>query len=73
MHGIEAAFIMAGSIVNQDASLGFAYTTPGAEDVSSHICRYLTDIYLAEHSFSWSTAVLTSMQLSATSRLIYSK
>ena len=35
-HGIEAAFVMAGSIVNQDASLGFAYTTPGAENVRSH-------------------------------------
>ncbi|KIM70519.1 hypothetical protein SCLCIDRAFT_100401, partial [Scleroderma citrinum Foug A] len=31
-HGIEGAFIMAGSIVNQDASLGYTYTTPGAED-----------------------------------------
>ena len=34
-HGIEAAFIMAGSIVNQDASLGYAYTTPGVENVCS--------------------------------------
>ena len=28
-HGIEAAFVMAGSIVNQDALLGYSYTTPG--------------------------------------------
>ena len=32
-HGIEAAFVMAGGIVNQDALLGYSYTTPGAEDV----------------------------------------
>jgi len=32
-HGIEGAFVVAGSIVNQDASLGYTYTTPGAEDV----------------------------------------
>ncbi|KIK17310.1 hypothetical protein PISMIDRAFT_111768, partial [Pisolithus microcarpus 441] len=34
-HGIKTAFVMAGSIVNQDASLGYVYTMPGAEDVSS--------------------------------------
>ena len=27
------ASVMAGSIVNQDALLGYSYTTPGAEDV----------------------------------------
>ena len=64
---------MAGSIVNQDGSLGYAYTTPGTEDVSSPVCLYLTDIYLVEHSFSWSAATLTPMRLSATSKLTYSK
>jgi len=37
VHGIEAALVMAGSIVNQDTSLGYVYTTPGAQDVGSHI------------------------------------
>ncbi|KIM56686.1 hypothetical protein SCLCIDRAFT_29355 [Scleroderma citrinum Foug A] len=37
-HGIEAAFIMAGSIVNQDASLGYSYTMPGAEDFFMERC-----------------------------------
>jgi len=37
-HGIKAAFVMAGSIVNQDTSLGYVvYTTPGTEDVSSRV------------------------------------
>ena len=40
-HGIEAAFIMAGSIINQDALLGYSYTMPGAEDVSTlFICLH---------------------------------
>ena len=64
---------MAGSIVNQDGSLGYAYTMPGTEDVSSPVCLYLTDIYLVEHSFSWSVAMLMPMRLSATSKLTYSK
>ncbi|KAI6042182.1 hypothetical protein EDC04DRAFT_2564591, partial [Pisolithus marmoratus] len=42
-HGIEAAFVMAGSIVNQDASLGYAYTTPGAEDFFVECCHADTD------------------------------
>ncbi|KIM55283.1 hypothetical protein SCLCIDRAFT_82006, partial [Scleroderma citrinum Foug A] len=41
-HGIEAAFIMAGSIVNQDGSLGYAYTTPRAED-------FFMDCYRCNH------------------------
>ncbi|KIM52665.1 hypothetical protein SCLCIDRAFT_90312, partial [Scleroderma citrinum Foug A] len=40
-HGIEAAFVIAGS--NQDASLGYAYTTPGAEDFFLERCRADTD------------------------------
>ena len=42
---------MAGNIVNQDASLGYVYTTPGAENVSLCIYWYLTDIYLAKQFF----------------------
>ncbi|KAI6152840.1 hypothetical protein EDD17DRAFT_1490773, partial [Pisolithus thermaeus] len=42
-HGIEMAFVMAGSIVNQDASLGYAYTTPGAEDFFMERCHADTD------------------------------
>ncbi|KAI5988602.1 hypothetical protein EDD15DRAFT_2172337, partial [Pisolithus albus] len=42
-HGIEAALVMAGSIVNQDASLGYAYTTPGAEDFFMERCHADTD------------------------------
>ncbi|KIM50512.1 hypothetical protein SCLCIDRAFT_34211 [Scleroderma citrinum Foug A] len=38
-HSIEAVFIMAESIVNQDASLGYSYTTPGAEDFFMEHCR----------------------------------
>ncbi|KIM54151.1 hypothetical protein SCLCIDRAFT_31332 [Scleroderma citrinum Foug A] len=38
-HSIEAAFVMAGGIVNQDASLGYVYTTPGAEDFFMQRCR----------------------------------
>ncbi|KIM56431.1 hypothetical protein SCLCIDRAFT_132760 [Scleroderma citrinum Foug A] len=38
-HGIEAAFVMAGGIVNQDASLGYVYTTPSAEDFFMQCCR----------------------------------
>ncbi|KAI6142927.1 hypothetical protein EDD17DRAFT_1515685 [Pisolithus thermaeus] len=33
-HGIETAFVMAGSIVNQDVSLRYAYTMPGTEDLT---------------------------------------
>ncbi|KAI6098461.1 hypothetical protein F5141DRAFT_1010805, partial [Pisolithus sp. B1] len=38
-HSIEMAFVMAGSIVNQDVSLGYAYTTPGAEDFFMEHCH----------------------------------
>ncbi|KIM60944.1 hypothetical protein SCLCIDRAFT_26273 [Scleroderma citrinum Foug A] len=38
-HGIKAAFVMAGSIVNQDGSLGYAYTTPGTEDFFLERCH----------------------------------
>lgn len=39
VHAIEGVFVMAGSVVNQDAGLGVAFATPGAEDVNS-----LTDL-----------------------------
>ncbi|KIM65565.1 hypothetical protein SCLCIDRAFT_82417, partial [Scleroderma citrinum Foug A] len=42
-HGIEGAFVMAGSIVNQDASLGYTYTTFGAEDFFMQCCRADSD------------------------------
>ncbi|KAI6105013.1 hypothetical protein EDD16DRAFT_1491886, partial [Pisolithus croceorrhizus] len=42
-HGIETAFVMAGSIVNQDVSLGYAYTTPGTEDFFMECCHADTD------------------------------
>ena len=58
-HGIEVAFIMAGSIINQDASLGYSYTMPGRG------CKYfihmLTLTDTTEHSFSWSIVALTRM------------
>ncbi|KIM62212.1 hypothetical protein SCLCIDRAFT_120073 [Scleroderma citrinum Foug A] len=37
-HGIEAMFVMAGSIMNQDTSLGYMYTTPGTEDFFMERC-----------------------------------
>ncbi|KIJ20751.1 hypothetical protein PAXINDRAFT_152556 [Paxillus involutus ATCC 200175] len=33
-HGFQAAVIMCGNTVNEDASLGFAHTTPGATEVT---------------------------------------
>ncbi|KIM52045.1 hypothetical protein SCLCIDRAFT_142096 [Scleroderma citrinum Foug A] len=38
-HSIEATFVMAGSIMNQDTSLGYMYTTPGTEDFFMERCR----------------------------------
>ncbi|KIM69899.1 hypothetical protein SCLCIDRAFT_101552 [Scleroderma citrinum Foug A] len=38
-HGIEGAFVMVGSIVNQDTSLGHAYTTPSTEDFFMERCH----------------------------------
>ncbi|KIM55792.1 hypothetical protein SCLCIDRAFT_133845, partial [Scleroderma citrinum Foug A] len=38
VHGIEAAFVMAGSIVNQDASLGYVFSTPGTENFFMERC-----------------------------------
>jgi len=32
-HGFEAALVMCGKVVNEDASLGFAHTTAGAKKV----------------------------------------
>ncbi|KAI6031036.1 hypothetical protein EDC04DRAFT_2572109, partial [Pisolithus marmoratus] len=43
VHAIKAAFVMVGSVVNQDASLGYVYTTPGAEDFFMEHCRADTD------------------------------
>ncbi|KIM57318.1 hypothetical protein SCLCIDRAFT_90238, partial [Scleroderma citrinum Foug A] len=57
-HGIEVAFIMAGSIVNQDASLGYAYTTPGAENFFVEHCHADTDTiigHLKAHIYNWSS------------------
>ncbi|KAI6011170.1 hypothetical protein EDC04DRAFT_2609983 [Pisolithus marmoratus] len=39
VHAIEAAFVMAGSVVNQDASLGYVYTNPSVEDFFMEHCR----------------------------------
>lgn len=36
-YGFEAAFVACGKVVNQDGSLGLAYTTPGAEGVSNFL------------------------------------
>ncbi|KAG1841837.1 hypothetical protein F4604DRAFT_1597836, partial [Suillus subluteus] len=38
-HGFEAALIMCGKVVNQDASLGYIHTTPGAEEFWAERCR----------------------------------
>ncbi|KAF8836283.1 hypothetical protein BDN67DRAFT_1014827 [Paxillus ammoniavirescens] len=38
-HVIEGAFVMAGSVVNQDGSLVFTFTTPGAENFFVECCR----------------------------------
>jgi len=32
-HGFEAALVMCGKVVNEDASLGFTHTTAGAKKV----------------------------------------
>ncbi|KAI6103436.1 hypothetical protein F5141DRAFT_1065251 [Pisolithus sp. B1] len=46
-HGIEMAFVMAGSIVNQDASLRYAYTMPGTEDFFMEHCHTDTDAIIS--------------------------
>ncbi|KIK79745.1 hypothetical protein PAXRUDRAFT_160449, partial [Paxillus rubicundulus Ve08.2h10] len=38
-HGFQAAVIMCGNAVNEDASLGFAHTTPGATEYFETRCR----------------------------------
>ncbi|KAG1779267.1 hypothetical protein EV702DRAFT_1195243 [Suillus placidus] len=38
-YGFEAAFVACGKVVNQDGSLGLAYTTPGAEGFWISCCR----------------------------------
>lgn len=35
-HGFQAAFVICGNIVNEDASLGYAHTTKGAAEVCSY-------------------------------------
>ena len=35
-YGFEAALVMCGKVVNEDASLGFAHTTAGAKKVKSN-------------------------------------
>ncbi|KAG0702389.1 hypothetical protein DFH29DRAFT_999336 [Suillus ampliporus] len=38
-HGFEAALLMCGKVMNQDASIGYIHTTPGAEEFwASHCC-----------------------------------
>lgn len=44
-HAFEVAFVMAGSMVNQDHPLGFAFTTAGAEDVHYPLSYNLTDLF----------------------------
>ncbi|KIJ05879.1 hypothetical protein PAXINDRAFT_158908, partial [Paxillus involutus ATCC 200175] len=39
MHVFEGAFVMAGSVVNQDGGLAFTFTTPGAENFFTERCR----------------------------------
>ncbi|KAG1837545.1 hypothetical protein F4604DRAFT_1601313, partial [Suillus subluteus] len=38
-HGFEAALLMCGKVVNQDASIGYIHTTPGAEEFWASRCR----------------------------------
>ncbi|KAG0692599.1 hypothetical protein DFH29DRAFT_882260 [Suillus ampliporus] len=38
-HGFEAALLMCGKVVNQDASIGYVHTTPGAEEFWASRCR----------------------------------
>ncbi|KAI6096151.1 hypothetical protein F5141DRAFT_1221096 [Pisolithus sp. B1] len=55
-HGIKMAFVMAGSIVNQDASLRYAYTMPGAEDFLMEHCHADTDAIIGHfkaHIYNW--------------------
>jgi hypothetical protein len=40
-HGIQCAFVMTGSFVNDDASLGKVHETPGMQEVSF---KYITDV-----------------------------
>ncbi|KIJ58398.1 hypothetical protein HYDPIDRAFT_102742, partial [Hydnomerulius pinastri MD-312] len=42
-HAFEGAFVMAGSVVNQDGGLGFAFNTPGAENFFTERCRADSD------------------------------
>ncbi|KAG1745420.1 uncharacterized protein EDB91DRAFT_1246290 [Suillus paluster] len=39
MHGFEAALIMCGKVVNQDASISYIHTTPGAEEFWATHCH----------------------------------
>ncbi|KAI6016963.1 hypothetical protein BKA83DRAFT_4543516 [Pisolithus microcarpus] len=45
-HSIKMASVMAGSIVNQDASLRYAYTTPGVEDFFMECCHADTNVII---------------------------
>ncbi|KAG1904934.1 uncharacterized protein F5891DRAFT_1183575 [Suillus fuscotomentosus] len=38
-HGFEAALLMCGKVVNQDASIGYIHMTPGAEEFWASRCR----------------------------------
>ncbi|KAG2091659.1 uncharacterized protein F5147DRAFT_586157, partial [Suillus discolor] len=38
-HGFEAALLMCGKVVNQDASIGYIHTTSGAEEFWASRCR----------------------------------
>ena len=37
-HGFEVLMIIAGSVVHNDGPLSLLFTTPGAENVSGHLC-----------------------------------
>ncbi|KIM57584.1 hypothetical protein SCLCIDRAFT_130146, partial [Scleroderma citrinum Foug A] len=47
VHGIKGAFVMVGSIVNQDASLGHMYTTPSTEDFFMERCHADNDAIIS--------------------------
>ena len=65
---------MAGSLVNQDGSLGYAYTMSGAEDVGYCIKPlYLTHFFLVTNSFLWTAIVLATMPLLDILKPTYSK
>ncbi|KAI6122918.1 hypothetical protein EDD16DRAFT_1704842 [Pisolithus croceorrhizus] len=62
-HGIKMAFAMAGSIVNQDASLRYAYTVPGTEDFFIEHCHAVTDVIISHfkaHIYNQSSLVWVS-------------